>query len=315
MRGLIVVGVAGSTSSRAALRWALRHAARSGGAVELLHVVPTASGPGAANGAIHLLTQAVRAASALAPTVAVSSRILRGDVVDSLAGATVSAAMLVVGSSSPRSRAPGRGSVSRAVATVATCPVVLVPNTDRRSASGVVLGAGGSDSGRAALRFAQSEAAATGQPLTIVRAWSGHPAGALEILAPSLHETARRAAERLLASLAAAVSRVHPLMTVGVRSTRGAVATVLVSASIGADLLVVGDTRARPGRRPGLGAVADAALDRMISPIAVVRSTEESARSEDARWDDAVSEGWADLEAARDVLPWSSEPIGAKVAE
>jgi nucleotide-binding universal stress UspA family protein len=278
MRSLITVGLSDGPASRAALRWALRRAARDDAVVLLLHVVPVGAHPSAVAAAILLLRRTVDDASGHAPFVTVSSRVLRGRVVPELISASMTAGMLIVGGQGGIADEPDVPRISRAIAADAACPVVVVPDADRLFAHGVALGVEDSASGRAAGVFASEEAASLGQRLTLVRAWQG---------------SAKREADHLLERARDDAAQLHPEIAIDVRSIHGPVADVLVRSSAHAQLLVLGGTRSAPGARPALGAVGSAALRHLRAPTAFV-PTAHAALLEDPRWEDAMWEGWAD---------------------
>jgi nucleotide-binding universal stress UspA family protein len=299
MRSLLTVGLSDTPASRAALRWALRHAARNAAVVMLLHVVPVDARPSAVAAATLLLRRTVGDACSFAPVVTVSSRVLRGEVVPELITASSTAGMLVVGGHRGSDDQPDGSPVSRTIAAEAACPVVVVPDTDRLYAHGVALGVDGSASGRAAVVFASSEAASLGQRLTLVRAWPGEGLHVESRRAAVLEGSARRDADRLLAGVRDDTGHLHPEVPMDVRSIRGAVADVLVQSSVHAQLLVLGAARRAPDVRPALGAVGSAALRHMRAPVAFVHAAHEAHQAhvtppEDPRWKDAMWEGWAD---------------------
>ena len=130
----IVVGVAGSTFSEAALRWALEDAEARAGEVVAIYAwqVPFVSIPGAFDRGE--LEQAgkdfiIRTVSAVAPApkVPLHTLVAEGDPAECLIVASRDAELLVVGT---RGRSPFAGlllgSVSQRCAAAATCPVVLV---------------------------------------------------------------------------------------------------------------------------------------------------------------------------------------------
>ncbi|MGF1430590.1 universal stress protein [Kitasatospora sp. LaBMicrA B282] len=133
----VVVGVDGSESSRAALRWAVRHAGLIGGAVEAVGVIEVPqdfgwNAPVVDTSFDEDMTRRrfgaeLRTVLGETPTVAVQELLVRGDPVDALVEAARGAELVVVGS-----RGHGRvarallGSVSQQVAQQASCPVVIV---------------------------------------------------------------------------------------------------------------------------------------------------------------------------------------------
>ncbi|GAA2911902.1 universal stress protein [Streptomyces erythrogriseus] len=166
------------------------------------------------------------------------------------------------------------GSVSLTVAATANCAVVVVRGShDNRAVEGrhrrVVVGVAAAPT--AAVRFATEEARRRGAVLDAVRAWrcpthdtADHPL--LTGTPERVHE--ERAAEELQAVLVdtPADVRLHRL------TVEGPAWRVLLNASYGADLLVVG--RRRPGQfGHRLGRVAHTLLHHSACPVAVVPDT------------------------------------------
>lgn len=133
-RGRVVVGVDGSASSRAALRWAAAQAALTGASLEAViawhsptsYGFPILSGEDWAEAATTVLDDALRDVLGEG-AAAVERRILNGHPARMLLDASKDADLLVVGS-----RGHGGfvgvllGSISEYVVTHASCPVVVV---------------------------------------------------------------------------------------------------------------------------------------------------------------------------------------------
>ncbi len=132
----IVVGVDGSPSSMAALRWAIRQAERTGAEVEAVTVwwyppgyglAPMPEGAGDLEGeAAKTLAEALAEVSGLAPDVIVCPRVVEGNAAEVLLRAACGAELLVVGSRGHSGFAATLGSVSRHCVRHAPCPVVVV---------------------------------------------------------------------------------------------------------------------------------------------------------------------------------------------
>jgi nucleotide-binding universal stress UspA family protein len=131
-----VVGVDGSDSSQAALRWALRQAKLAGGQVEAVIAwhYPVEFGwdlPGIdadfAGTAQEVLTGAVKAAVSLEPDVTVLSQVVEGYPAEVLVRAAKGADLLVVGSRGHGGFTSALiGSVSLHCVLHAHCPVLVV---------------------------------------------------------------------------------------------------------------------------------------------------------------------------------------------
>jgi len=139
--GRIVVGVDGSQSANAALRWAIRHAELTGDGVEAVIVwqfpiigdsygwagVVTTEGMDLRAMAEKTLNQAIDEVTAAGPAVPIASRVIEGHPASVLVNESTDADLLVVGSRGHGSFADALlGSVSQHCSHHARCPVVIV---------------------------------------------------------------------------------------------------------------------------------------------------------------------------------------------
>ncbi|KPI19054.1 UspA domain-containing protein [Actinobacteria bacterium OK074] len=166
------------------------------------------------------------------------------------------------------------GSVSLTVAARADCPVIVLRGShDNRALSGtdgrIVVGVGDDAKESPALRFAADEARRRGVPLEAVRAWrcpayesSDHPLMAGE--PARLHE------EHAVEALDAALADLPADVEVHGRTVEGHARKVLLEASAGAGLLVVGARRRDVTFGLQLGRVAHGVLHHADCPVAVV---------------------------------------------
>ncbi|MEU1200387.1 universal stress protein [Streptomyces sp. NPDC005813] len=166
------------------------------------------------------------------------------------------------------------GSVSLSVAGRADCPVIVLrgshDNQVRAGKQGrVVVGVGEKGTSSAALRFAAEEARLRDATLEVVRAWrcpahetTDHPLLAGE--PARLHE--RHAAEVLDEALKAVPADVESSR----RTMEGPTRRVLLAASQGADLLVVGARRGSGHLGLQMGRVAHGVLHHAACAVAVV---------------------------------------------
>jgi nucleotide-binding universal stress UspA family protein len=133
----IVVGIDGSDSSRAALRWAIRQARLIGGSVDAVtawHYPSTYGWAPVADGAIDIegeakktLTEVLLGASGLDPEVPVRPVVAEGHAADVLLRAAMGAELLVVGSRGHGGFASALlGSVSMNCVLHAHCPVLVL---------------------------------------------------------------------------------------------------------------------------------------------------------------------------------------------
>lgn len=284
MRDVIAVGVSDSTASAVAVRWAMRRAALAGSDIVLVHVLDDEgrSSAGAAERTAsvrRLLLRQLRSAQSLSPRSRVEVRSARGSVMWQLAAASGEFDLIVIGTHKTGFiHGSVYGSSSLPLASAAACPVVVVPAPTRADPAGVVLGAEDSVAGRAALEFAAAEAARTDQPLTVVRVspeptdeagYGANPAG-------------EYTADVLLTTFAASAVGAYPALQVHERNMHGSAAHVLVAASAGAQMLVLGDSRTTQSDPSALGAVCHDALINIRVPTAIVHGGDHAPVSTDA---------------------------------
>ncbi|MCZ7461923.1 universal stress protein [Streptomyces sp. WMMC940] len=281
----LVVGVDGSDSSLRAVDWAVDEAARHGLPLRLVHASlweryegrrPSFSTDRPAEEVMgeHIVASAAERARLRAPEVKVSGEVLPDDAVSALLREGHLASAVVTGSRG-RSDLGGLllGSVGLTVAARATCPVVVVRGSERnrQGAYGrVVVGVGESAEDMGAVRFALREAEARDCVLEAVRAWRcpAHEHARHPLLA---HDAGRTHEERASAILDEALrDLVRGRVEVDGRAVEGPAHKVLLSASAGADLLVVGALRPHGHFGLQLGRVAHALLHHSECPVAVV---------------------------------------------
>ncbi|MFH7598410.1 universal stress protein [Streptomyces racemochromogenes] len=302
--GLVIAAVDGSDPSLRALEWARLAALRHGTGLMVAHVLPDASQlyAGRRSSLRHPNEPAeyadpvgdrVRALLESGPELPPEVRYeaLEGSVPEALraVGGEREPLMLVMGS---RGRggfaALLLGSNSRAVATTATCPVVVVPHEERAvrdaegaSAGRVVLGLHAAETPEDVLAFAFAEAAARGTTVQVVSAYA-LPPGPMAVIdspfavippealadgadgVPAEREMLRAQTERLVPLRAR-----HPDVPVEQAVVPGDAAGRLVEASRSAALVVVGRHHPRP-RSLLMGSVAHAVLQHAHGPVAVV---------------------------------------------
>lgn len=246
----IVVGIDGSEESRHAMAWAFDEAGRTHRHVHLLHVAYDYTYPGLVDGimrnefeaaALAVLEQA-RAEIPDDLKVPVTADWVWGTPAKALVDASAEAHMIVMGT-----RGHGRfmsgplGSVSQHVMRHASCPVAVARPTDGAGTRVIV----GFDPATPdpALQIAFDEATTRDLPLTVLRAWHvpafagpglGVPATGYD--AEDVERAERTIAEEQLQEWRGK----FPDITVDIELTRGHPADVLVEASSGSDLVVVG---------------------------------------------------------------------------
>ncbi|WP_371616736.1 universal stress protein [Streptomyces sp. NBC_00454] len=308
---MVVAAVDGSEHSLKALEWARAAALRHHTGLLVAHVLPDSAQLYAARRSSlkdshepHEVPDPVseRIRAVLAEGRPLPSEVhyesLEGSVPEALRAIGEGARMLVMGS---RGRggfaALLLGSNSRAVATSAPCPVVVVAHEERGvevaaqpSAGRVVLGLHASETPDNVLDFAFAEAAARGTTVQVVSAYSIPPSptmvidspfavippeallGEDENAVPAEREMLRSQTERL-----APFRAKYPKVPVEQAAVPGDAAGRLVATSNSAALVVVGRHHPRRHIRSlMIGSVANAVLQHAHGPVAVVPTLTES---------------------------------------
>jgi nucleotide-binding universal stress UspA family protein len=185
----VVVGVDGSRSALAAVKWAAAEAARRGAELDLVQVLPSADRSGVDAGLPHgraraLLYRAAGAALAVAPATRVSMATVYGRVGPALVSYAADGGLLVVGTNGPGGPIPlSVGRVLAEVTAHADCPVIIVPRTradpSTPSSRPVFLAATDTTADERALDFAAETAHRWAVPLVALsrrtgRAHGGH---------------------------------------------------------------------------------------------------------------------------------------------
>jgi nucleotide-binding universal stress UspA family protein len=278
----VVVAVDGSEDSLRAAGWAARAARRRGVPLRIVAATETPPRSYAVDLSPRTVTNALRgmAARALSTGLARTEEVAPGtrpetELLDgtscppalTLASAGSGAAMLVVGARGTGGfTGMALGSVSRYLATHATCPVVVVRDSVRGGAVAgggeIVAGIGGPEDDGDALAFAFDEAVASDAELLAVHAWGVAVTGAHA----RWDITAAKAVTRLTEALAPWRDK---YLGVPVRYdvVRGHPAWVLSSYSARAELVVL-------GRHPhmSVGSIQHAVLGHAHGPVAIVPS-------------------------------------------
>ena len=282
----IVVGVDGSPDGRAALRWAVAQAVRTGQALRLV----TAVGPNRQfiddNEAQFLMeevvTDATREALDIAPGVTLTHaehlRAPRRALVDE----SKDADLVVVGSRG-RGGFAGLvlGSVSRACAHECRCPVVVVRSTEAATPAGpvasesprIVVGVDGSTSSDAALLWAARQAEVTGAKLEALATWDWvQDYGWGFVIPDDLDPAADR--NRILERALEPVRASFPDVTLDPAVVEGPAAQLLVKASVGADLVAVGNRGHSELRDVLLGSVSEYCVTHAHCPVLVMHDAD-----------------------------------------
>jgi nucleotide-binding universal stress UspA family protein len=276
----VVVGVDGSASAYRAVEWAAGEAHRRGVGLRLVRAFswttadhPTGWVARYRNEMLDVsrrqVARAVRVAADTRSDVEAESQVAIGAPIEVLSSEARRAQLLVLGD-----RGLGEvaglvlGSVAVSLAASGACPVVVVRGERAGADGAVVVGVDGSPVSEAALAFAFDAAAARGVDLVAVHAWS--PTAIDEELA-SLVEWDASAESAVLAERLAGWGQKYPQVAVRRTVVRDGAVRALVTASAGAQLLVVG-SRGR-GNAAGLllGSVSHGVLHGAHCPVAVVR--------------------------------------------
>lgn len=137
----------------------------------------------------------------------------------------------------------------------------------------IVVGVDGTALSRDALVFALEEAAVRGTRVRAVSAWTFGTVLADAEPGTTQEEAIQEATDALSSSLADALGRTEARPEVEQLVEHGAPGEVLVEASKGAGLLVVGSGRKGPLARTFLGSVSDHCVRHATAPVVVVTST------------------------------------------
>ncbi|MGL5865413.1 MAG: universal stress protein [Dermatophilaceae bacterium] len=286
----VVVGVDGSTASRAALAWAIQEAASAGRPLHVVHAHPVQAQWPDHYGVMSappppredtVLVDAVATAGDLADHHGVVATSTWGSGSAFLVEASAEASMVVVGA--PHHGAVGSavlGSTAVDVAARALSPVVVV-RADRPVTTvsrGVVVGADGSDASRPAIEEAFRRADRLGLPVTVVHAWYLDYVGP-GLLPPDVDAERRRLREQeraLVADTVAAVASRYPGVTVQQEVVNGDPVRVLTEASSGAEVVIVGSHGRGEVSGLLLGSVSQGLIRHTSCPVMVVRPGTES---------------------------------------
>jgi nucleotide-binding universal stress UspA family protein len=277
----VVVAYDGSDAGDQTLEWAAVEALARGTSVTVVHVWEFNLGATVGMPPLDLqavgeqiLQGAVDHLRKEAPGVQVHSVLERGSAAARLIEVSRQAGLLVVGSRG-RGGFSGLvlGSVGAQLAAHAECPVVVVRGADQPApeASGrVVVGVDGSPASRAAVEMAFIEADAHRVPLAAIVAWDAEAEGELPPLVDE--DGMREAVEVRLNRLLIPFRERHPTVEARTAIVPGSPREVLLDASAGARLLVVGSRGLGGIRGLMLGSVSHAMVHHALCPVAVVRT-------------------------------------------
>jgi nucleotide-binding universal stress UspA family protein len=291
----IVVGYDASASAKIAVGWAADEAARRGLPLTVVYAAdytglvggPISTSPWlpgvSVDEAARIAEGGAELARARRPAAEVHAATIIGSPGTVLIQESEGATLLVVGT-----RGHGDvaglflGSVAARVAAHAHCPVVVARGDGVSAAGGdrpvVVVGVDGSAAAEVALRAAVERAVAAGARLRIVCAWhpttpdgwdreywlAVHPDGDPD-------ETARAAAQQVVADAATTASDLAPELAVETRVRGGDAAAVLLAAAGDAALVVVGARGRGSLASLFLGSVSHGVVHGARCPVLIVR--------------------------------------------
>lgn len=273
----VVVGVDGSRSNQAAVRYAVEEATAIRRPLLLVAVLDDMGDPSGLQQSLPdwtFLSAIGRRATSQHPDLRVSSTLEFGDPSARLLERARRADRLVIGQRGLGTfDQPILGSTSTTVAARSHRPVVTVP-TDwrledhRRHA--VVVGIDPTDPDVSALCFAFEEAARREATLVAVHAFDSEPRLLWDpVLAGPTHRGTFTLGARSLSDVVAPFSSVFPSVPITLRDERSDPATALLRNSRAAQLLVLGRGERGPFG-PGLGSTSRAVLQYAEIPVAVI---------------------------------------------
>jgi nucleotide-binding universal stress UspA family protein len=277
MGGTILVGVDGTSACRAAIRWAVLRAASLHSRIVLVHVIDDEWGMVGQQSlaelhpvAYALLEKDSIVARSIDPTVSVETRVLFGDPMVELGVASREVDLVVVGTNKTGFlHGQAFGSRGLQLAATAWCPVAVIPEGSTTERHGIVAGIDDSEAGRAAVRFAATEAHRGQYELILLRAWSSYADGDGEDAAAA-DARARRAAETLGSQSVHLARSAGDDLLVRTRTLRRPAAEALVDAGMSAELLVIGSSRRHGAAQSALGPVSHDVLLNIAGPTLVV---------------------------------------------
>jgi nucleotide-binding universal stress UspA family protein len=281
----VIVGVDGSPQSLRAVEWAGKEAALRRHRLVIVHVLPSYEydipffPPGrwaaAKADGDRIVAEAVAMARQCFASLQIDTRMPAARTLTALQQEAEHASVVVVGARGHGGFASLLlGSTSLQLAGHAACPVVVVREGTQAEHHEIVVGVDGSGSSAAAVGYAFAEAAAHGARVRAVHAWRlpAHPTEPPVQADPAADEVAGKAHEVLAEALAGWPDQ-YPNVEVVRTVAQGHPAKILIEASRGADLVVVG-SRGRGGFHGlALGSVSHAMLHHGLCPVAVVRPT------------------------------------------
>ena len=289
----IIVGCDGSEPSFEALRWAVHEARRCHAAVRIVSCYPTPGDDGREaprlatekvsthkDGAVAVVDKAIEYASSIDSTLVLEGVALAASPVVGLTSSAVAGDEIVVGASGHSGLIGGLlGSVAAGVTHRSHVPVVVVPAKSvvdfGDSMQRIVVGVDGSPESLVALDWAYNAAALSGADLDVVHGWIyPYPvseASPREVRKP-MEFDAQHELEVSLDSLGRRLT--DGPVVVRSRLCEQSAVDALLTASDGADLVVVGSRGRGAFRASLLGSVSRTLVQHATCPVAVVRQAQ-----------------------------------------
>ncbi|MEV6156609.1 universal stress protein [Nonomuraea sp. NPDC052129] len=279
---MIIVGVDGSVTARAAVEWAANDALRMREPLRIVHAVdrspyqidrfPNTGLPDTLlRDGQRILREALALAHERQPGVEVTTRDIEGAPAEVLREQAKEATEIVVGSRGLGGFAGALlGSVSTHVAGHVDCPVVVVRG-DRQPVHGeIVVGVDDSPACEPALAYAFRQAELRGSALRVVHAWQ--PVHAFAPGVPYDMDEVRAAQHQVVRDRLERCMKDYPQVTVVEDVQPAQPVEALTDASARADLLVVGSHGHGAVGALLLGSVSRGVLHHARCPVAVVRA-------------------------------------------
>ena len=279
---MIVVGVDGSVTARAAVEWAVNDAFRMKEPLRIVHAVdrspyhiarfPSASLPDTLlREGQRILREALALARERRPEVEVTTADIEGAPAEVLREQARDATEIVLGSRGRGGFAGALlGSVSTHVAGRVHCPVVVVRDDHRPVLGEIVVGVDDSPQSEPALAYAFRQAEARGSVLRVLHAWQLP----VHAFAPEVvygMDEARTAQYQVVRDRLETFRKDYPEVTVVEDVQQGQPVQRLTDASARADLLVVGSHGHGALGAMLLGSVSRGVLHHVRCPVAIVR--------------------------------------------
>jgi nucleotide-binding universal stress UspA family protein len=282
----IVVGYDRSADAKAAARWALDEAVRTGAPVEFFYAyewpiwapaasmapTPTVWPDEETRLAIKdTLAEAVAEAEQSHPGVRTTPATADNEAALALVRRSADAGLLVLGSRGHSAVTNLLGSVSAAVSAHAQCPVIVVRGRPSGAAP-VAVGVDGSATSEAALTFAAGEAAIRGVPLLMIRA--SKPAGGLWAESPIVTRAVSAGERQPFDDLVSVWREKFPQLDISAAAVVEHPAAALTQLSATTQLLVVGSRGRGALRGMLLGSVSQHLLRHSACDVAIVHGAQ-----------------------------------------